>query len=530
MRRIALFVLVGVFAITPVPAWGADSPRYGGTLVIAISANPALLNPAIAGATEQIVVGCKMFNSLIYVDRDWNPQPELAKSWTISPDGRVYTFKLVENARWHDGKPFTSADVKFSFEEVSAKYHHRMAVALATLERIDTPDPYTVVVRFKNPYAPFLEALTCQNAPILPKHLYEGTDILKNPHNQSPVGTGPFRFESYTRGDKIVMVRNNTYFRPGLPYLDRLVAKVMPDAASRTLALEAGEVDHIQSYFLLKQEVARLKANPNLQVKYDTDLPGNYILFFNVTRGPLADKRVRQALATGLNRRQILEQAAFGLGSPGKSAIHAKLWAYNPTVDYDRLYPYDPTKANRMLDSAGFARGTDGTRFKIRFVYDVAQANFGPIAEIVRSNWKDLGVQVVLEPFEVQLAIDMVFTKGDFDLNIQDLTTGGDPAIGITRAYQSMPRPAKAYTNPTGYSNPAVDELFRRAISTPVREERRKIYFEAQRVIADDLPALNVIDLVEADAASAKFKGLWISAQPYDEFDQVWWVGGKLSR
>jgi peptide/nickel transport system substrate-binding protein len=529
---ITISVFLAAFALTAPPVRAQESPRYGGTLVFAIPANPGALNSAFAIGGEPEAVGCKMFNALIYLDRDWNPQPELAKSWTISPDGLSYTFKLIETARWHDGKPFTSADVKFTLEEILSKYQPRSRVALANLERVDAPDPHTVIIRFKKPYAPFMHLLTCQHAPILPKHIYEGTDLLKNPHNQdNPIGTGPFRFQSYTRGDNIVMVRNDAYFRPGLPYLDRMVAKIMPDLTSRTLALEAGEVDYIQSLFLLKQEVARLKANPNLQVKQDTDLPGNFLLFFNVDRKPINDKRVRHALAMGLNRRQIVEQAVFGLGAPGKSAIHVGLkWAYNPDVDYDKLFPYDPTRANAALDALGLRRGADGTRFRLNLVYHVAGPGFNAMADIIRNNWGELGVEVKLDPVEQQLVGDKVFTKRDFDTSIQAYTTAGDPSIGITRAYVTTPAPPPPFSNGSGYSNPKLDELFARAAATPFQEERRKAYFEAQRIIAEDLPVLNLVDRTEVDVASAKFRGLWNSMEPYDEWDRVWWVGGRPSR
>lgn len=526
-----LSMMTAIVSLVPA-AWAQDAPKFGGTLVFALAANPVALNSSIAAGGDAEAVACKIYNGLIYLDRDWNPQPELAKSWTVSTDGLSYTLKLVENARWHDGKPFTSADVKFTIEEVLAKYQPRIARAFTNLDRVDIPDPHTVIVRFRKPYAPFLSLLTCGNAAMLPKHVYEGTDILKNPRNQdNPVGTGPFRFQSYSRGDNIVLVRNDAYFRPGMPYLDRMVAKIMPDAASRVLALEAGEVDYIQSFFLLKQEVARLKTNPNVQVMYDTDVPGNFLLFYNTERKPLDDRRVRQALATGLDRKQIVEQAVFGLGAPGKSAIHVRLgWAHNPEVDYNRLYAYDPVKANSVLDALGIRRGAGGSRFKLRLVYNVAQAGFTPIAEIIRSNWQNLGVDVILEPLESQVQLDKVYTKRDFDISIQPYTTGGDPAIGITRAYATTPSPVPTYTNPTGYSNAKLDELFTRAVATTSRDERRRAYFEFQRIVAEDLPVLNLVDRTEVDVASVKFRGLWVSVQPYDEWDRVWWVGGRPSR
>jgi peptide/nickel transport system substrate-binding protein len=527
--RMLVGILATVMALAQSTTAGAqEAPKRGGTLVFAIGANPETLNPAVTTGVEALAVACKMFNGLVYLDRDWNPQPELARSWTVTRDGLRVTFKLTPNVTWHDGKPFSSADVKFTMEEVLAKLHPRTRLAFANVEGVDAPDPLTVVVRFRKAYAPFLQQMTCQEAAILPRHLFEGADILKNPHgSDSPVGTGPFKWGRWVRGDFIEMVRNDRYFRSGMPYLDKVVAKVMPDASSRVLALESGDVDYIQSFFLLKQEVGRLRKDANLQVRQDTDLPGNFLLFFNTRNKPMDDKRVRQALTMGLNRPQLLEQAVFGLGSVGKSAIHVGLrWAYDPAVDYTKLYPYDPARANALLDQAGHRRGADGTRFRLRLVYNAAQAGFQAMAEIARDNWKALGVDAALEPAEFQVVLQKVFSKPDYDVSLQPYTTAGDPAIGIARAYVTM-NEGRPFTNPTGYSNPKLDDLFAQAATVPAREERRKLYFEAQRIIADDLPTVNLIDRTEVDAARAGLRGLWQSAEPYDEWDRVFWAQGK---
>jgi peptide/nickel transport system substrate-binding protein len=527
--RMLVGVLAAVMALVQATVAGAqEAPRRGGTLVFAIGANPETLNPAVTTGVEALAVACKMFNGLVYLDRDWNPRPELATSWTVTRDGLRITFELRPNVTWHDGQPFSSADVKFTMEQVLAKLHPRTRLAFANVEGVDAPDPLTVVVRFRKAYAPFLQQMTCQEAAILPRHVFEGTDVLKNSHSSdNPIGTGPFKWGRWVRGDFIEMVRNDHYFRGGMPYLDKVVAKIMPDAASRVLALESGDVDYIQSFFLLKQEVARLRKDPNLQVKQGTDLPGNFLLFFNTRNKPLDDKRVRQALTMGLNRAQLLEQAVFGLGSVGKSAIHVGLrWASDPSVDYTKRYPYDPVRANALLDEAGYRRGADGSRFRLRLAYNAAQAGFQAMAEIARDNWKALGVEVALEPAEFQVVLEKVFVKPDFDVSLQPYTTAGDPAIGIARAYVTM-NEGRPFTNPTGYSNPKLDDLFARAATVPARDERRKLYFEAQRIIADDLPTVNLIDRTEVDAARAGLRGLWQSAEPYDEWERVWWTHGK---
>ena len=534
MRRIHLLgaaMLAGMALATGtlVPSWGAmEQPRYGGTLVFAIGSDPETLNPALTTGVEALAVGCKMFNGLVWLDQAREAQPELAASWQVGKDGLTYIFKLKPDVTWHDGAPFTSADVKFTFDEVLAKYHPRTRLAFANVETVAAPDPRTVIVTFKKPYAPFLQQMTCQEAPILPKHVFEGTDVLKNPHNTTaPVGTGPFKWGEWAKGDHLAMVRNPQYFRKGQPYLDRAIAKVIADPTARVLALRSGDVDYIQSYFLPKQDVAALAKDPRVQIRRGTDLPGNFLLFFNVGRKPLDVREVRQALAIGLNRDQILMEAVFGLGTVGKSAIHHELsWAYNPAVDYAKMYPFDPARAAAMLNKAGLpAQG--GTRFRAHLVYDTSQAAFGSMAQIIRDNWRRIGVEVILEPVEFQLMLDRVYTKRDYDVAIEPYTTAGDPAIGIARAYITT-APGRPFTNPSPYSNAQVDRLFEEATRTPSRTGRQTLYYEVQKMIAADLPVLNLIDRTEIDAASAKFRGLWVSAEPYDLWGQVWWVQGTI--
>ncbi len=519
--RIAAVCTLALALLAPLSAAQGQAPAHGGTFVFAIGSDPESLNPAITTGVEALSTDCKMFNGLTYRDRAGKSHPELATDWFIPPDGMKYTFKLRRDVRWHDGQPFTSADVKYTFDNVLAKFHPRAKVAFANVASVETPDAYTVIVKMKKPYGPFLEQMTCQDGAILPRHIYEGTDVLRNPHNSdNPIGTGPFKFSSYARGDRVVMVRNPDYFRKGLPYFDTVIAKVVPDASSRVQGLDTGEIDYVQSFFLPKEQVGALRTNRKIQLKYDTDVPGNYLLFLNDTKPPLNDARVRVALLRAINRRQILDQGYFGIGYVSKSAFHQKLWAYDPQVDLTKMYPYDPKAANEELDKLGLTRKA-GTRFTFRLVYNVAQAGFPATAQIIRDNLQAIGVAVTLQPFERNVLNDVEFTKHDFEGAIEAYTTGGDPAIGIARDYITTP-PGIPFSNPTGYANPKVDELFREGALTVRTVERKKYYDELQVLLSRELPLIPLIDRTEVDAAQANLHGLWQSGQPYDEWDQAW--------
>jgi peptide/nickel transport system substrate-binding protein len=522
MKTLSLIVVAVALGVAA--GAGAQEPQRGGTLIHAIDSNPETLVPALTTAGVTWATGCKIFNGLVYMDRQYRPQPELAESWTVSRDGKQIIFKLRQGIQWHDGKPFTSADVHFTFTEVLPKYHPATRPAFQHVAAVEAPDASTVVVKFKEPYAPFLTHMMCQYGAIVPKHIYAGTDILKNPRNtDNPVGTGPFMFKEWQRGSHIVYVRNPNYWRKGLPYLDRVISKIIPDQSARALALETGEVDFINSFMLPKDQVPQLAKNANLQSKQDVDLPGNYMLFFNTRVKPLDQAKARQALTVGLNREQIIQQAFFGLGGSGRSAVSQALaWAYNPKIDYRKMYAFDPARANQMLDEAGLKRGAGGTRFAISMVYQPAFTALEPIAQIIRSNWRDLGVDVQLQPVERQIMIDKVFNTSEFGITVIPYTTGGDPAIGVVRSYVTAAKPVRPFTNPTGYSNPEVDRLARLGASTLDLEERAKHYFQIQEIVAQDLPAVNIVDRPEVDVASKKARGLWQRAVPYDGWEFIW--------
>lgn len=220
----------------------AGAPRYGGTVVLA-GGDPGALNPAITSSGQTHPVTGEIFDGLVILDSSFNSRPALARSFRVSEDGRTYTYDLVRT-RWHDGTPFTSADVKFSFEEVLVKYHPRTRVALGPiLDGVETPDERTAVFRLKEPYPAFAVLPNEDNGAILPKHIYEGTDPLTNPANSRPMGTGPFMFDSQQRGDRLTLVRNPNYFQRGRPYLDRIVFRFIESSAAEFQAFQAGELN-----------------------------------------------------------------------------------------------------------------------------------------------------------------------------------------------------------------------------------------------------------------------------------------------
>ncbi len=212
------------------PASGAVDPkaRYGDTMVIGITGDPGTLNGTTSSNFVEKIIASNVFSMLIRLDRSFKPVPDLAKSWTISDDGLTYTFRLNEGVKWHDGTPFSSADVKFTIDDVILPLHTRAGTYKSVIDRVETPDANTVVIRLKQPFGPLMNALGYDFL-ILPQHLYEGTDIKANPYNAKPVGTGPFKFAEWKKGSYVILEKNKDYFVKGIPYLDRLVFQEIPD-------------------------------------------------------------------------------------------------------------------------------------------------------------------------------------------------------------------------------------------------------------------------------------------------------------
>ena len=515
----ACLALAGMLAAAPTWAAGPEKPRYGGTAVTVLGADPAVLNPGISVGVPDVFVGCILYDSLIRFGKNFEIVPNLARSWEISKDGLTYTFHL-EKASFTDGKPVTSEDVKFSLTQVSAKYGPKFNAPGSFIETIETPDPLTAVIKLSKPFGPFLFSLACeQNAPILPAHVFQGTDVLKNEATLSkPVGNGPFVLQEWVRGDHLTFVKNPTYWRTGQPYLDKVVVKIMPDSAARILALRAGEVDFIDEYYFPLSAHAQFANDKNF-VLQDISYPSDDLAIINTKKPPLDNAKVRQALMTAIDREFLHKAVFYGIGGVSQSAIDTRIaWAHNPAVAYSKLYPYDPKRAAALLDEAGVKPGADGSRFTLRLSFDAGRPEYTGLAQALQRYWLAIGIKVVLEGAERPVVLKKVYTDYDFDVTLQNYTTSGDPALGIARLYVTTSiKQGATFNNASRYSNPEVDALFSHGQNGLTREERAKDYFKVQEILARDLPVLVLHQQAEIDAATVKLKDVFLTA------NYVWW-------
>jgi len=482
------------------------------TLVVAQSGDPGALNPAVTTSGNTHPVTDQIFNGLVGLNEQLEPVPELAASWEIENGGRAYRFHLRRDVRWHDGTPFTATDVKFTFEQALLKFHSRTRAALeGLLEAVHTPDAYTAVLQLKRPYGPLLQRLDVVEASIIPKHQYEGHDLLSGEPTRRPIGTGPFRFVSYTPGDRLVLERNQDYFRAGLPGVDRLVFRILPNAVTAVAALESGEVDYIGS--VPGPDVARLRASEQIAVVPSTGGSGGSVcqdvLIPNHARTPFSDVRVRRAIAHALDRRLIVERVYFNQGQPATGPIsHLLAWAYTPEV---RQYPHDVVEATRLLDAAGYGKRGTGERFRITFTHATNQQR---LAQVLRELLKTVGIGLDLQTLDFNAQVDQVFVKKTFDLGMASFCNGADPEIGVRRVYVSSNIGPYPFSNGASYRNARVDALFDEAASVVDREQRRKHYIALQQLLAEDVPYFWLIDSEGLRAHRRSFTGLrlWTGA------------------
>lgn len=483
-------------------------PTTGGVLVAPVNTNPQHLIRSLSSDVAIAMIGLPMQESLIRVSRDYEIVPVLAESWNVSDDGLLYTFNLRKGVKWHDGEDFTAEDVKFSFDEILPLAPTGSAL-LNVIKETRIVDDHTVEVELSVPFAPFLLGLNPMDITILPEHVYAGTDILANPANHAPIGTGPFKFEEWVPGERVTLVRNEDYWDEGKPYLDRLIFPIIPDDATRVSAFYAGEVDYLNTTYLPSTEIASIEGDDRFVLAVSGNQSSLGVMHFNLDRPPLDNPEVRKALFQAIDRDLIVQAAFSGYAEPGRSSIPETVsWAYNPEIDYEDMYAFDAQAAEKRLDDAGFPRGADGTRFKLEFKYRPDLDGYDAIADIVRSNWGAIGIDVEIAPRERAVWIEEVYANRNYDVTMVGLAARLDPLLGVQRAYVCETRADATFTNPTGYCNEELDALYQQAASTPAYEDRAPFYYETQEIIARDLPSAVIVDTPAYDAISTEFGGL----------------------
>jgi peptide/nickel transport system substrate-binding protein len=463
MRR--SFVVGTLLAACAIALFGAAQAQND-RLFIGATAEVSGLDPRIATDVPSFMVINVILEPLVVFDENLGLQPRLATDWEFGEDGLSLRFNLREGVVWHDGEPFTSEDVRFTFETMlDPEFGAQNRSLYVAIESIDTPDDYTVVFNLNTPTAFLINNMA--RLPIVPAHAEH--DI-----NVRPIGTGPYAFESQVRDDRTVLRRFEDYWG-GAGAIEFVEFRIIPENATRLLALEAGEIDVTQGQ-LPPEELPRLEDDPSFVLER-TPGTGYTYLGFNTNVEPLDDVRVRQALSHLIPREAIVARVLNGNGFPGISMILPTMPWFNPDV---RTYEYDPELARSLLEEAG----VDFERPLRLYTNDNAVRI--QIAEILNFEFSQIGLdlQVTIEEFGAFL--QRVQQTDDFDMFI--LGWGGqlDPDRATIRQFHSGDPGSANYTN---YSNPRVDELLDEATATdPTSERSIELYREIQQIVVEEAP------------------------------------------
>ena len=371
---------------------------------------------------------------------------------------------------------------------MAIKANHPFKAMYAPVSGVDTPDPYTAVIRLSKPHPAILLCMSPVLCPIMPKHVY-GTDpnIRQNPANKAPIGSGPFKFVEWKPGDYIMLEKNKDFFIKGKPHVDRVIIKIIPDMNNRVMAVERGEVDAMPFFDSLR-EVKRLSGDKNLVVtnKGYAGIGSLDWVAFNTGKKPFDDVRVRQAATYAIDRNFIAKVIMMGLVTPSATPITPFSPFYTKDVN---MYDVNLEKAKKLLDEAGYPVKADGTRFTVTVDYAPGSPTTKMMAEYLKPQLAKVGIDA-----KIRISPDFGtwaerVSNYNFDITTDNVFNWGDPVIGVHRTYSSANIvKGVPFSNTQQYRNPKVDAIMEQAASEVDNEKRTKLYKEFQQIVMNDVP------------------------------------------
>jgi ABC-type transport system substrate-binding protein len=450
-----------------------------GAVTFLIETMPINLDPRIGTDAQSQHLDGLLFNSLVAHDQRMNIVPDLAESWD-TPDPQTYIFHLKHGVKFHDGRAFTSADVKFTFDSLfSGAVKSAKRGLFPAVDTITAPDDSTVVFHLAEPDASFLWDMASPAVGIVPRG--SGAEVATD-----PIGTGPFRFVSMKEDEEIVLERNRDYFGgDGGGNIERVRFRVVPEEVVRALELRKGTADIGGVNSLTPDTVLALTKQPDLIA---TEQPGTVIAYvaFNFDDPILAHREVRQALAYATDRRTLIQYLLRGQARAAQNLLPPNHWAFDPNV---RQYDYEPEEAERLLDAAGFHRGANGMRFHLTLKTSTEESA-RLLGAALADEWKRVGVDLELRPLENATLLSDI-GNGSFQLyTLRWIGPNNDPAM-FDFVFSSKKMPPYG-ANRGHYRNPALDALIERQAMEMDREKRKALLWKIQNMVAEDEPYINL--------------------------------------
>lgn len=489
LRRYAQFTLLAT--LSTLICLAIACRRNSNTFVIALSDNVKTIDPigspSVDAASER--VRTLMFNSLVKKDEKFDYVPELASTIQRSDDGLTFTFTLRDGVTFHDGRPFTAADAKYTLDTVLSSTFAKTASFFegagenkkAYIKSVAAPDAHTLVIQLNNPWTGLLPNLV--PIAIIPSGSYDS-------EKTHPLGTGPFKFKSYDQSQQVVEMEANTSYWDGPPHIPALRARVISDSNALQAELQSGRVDLAPLPTSLSPDAIKgLAANSNLSV-HQFEGSNLNLLTFNTKEPPLDNIKVRQAIAYAIDRESMIRDLVQGQGKIAHSILPEASWAYTA----GQTYHYDPATAKRLLDEAGF-RDPDGDGPQMRFSQPIlfrisgSSASARQYAGVIYNYLKEVGIPVSIETSELNVLFDFL-RRGQFQMTYGQWVGGNQDPIFYRDLFATseIPTESRPARNRSRYSNPELDALLAEAVNTYDHSKAAPLYAKAQEIVSRDLP------------------------------------------
>ncbi|MBU1062260.1 MAG: peptide-binding protein [Candidatus Omnitrophica bacterium] len=505
IKTIKAVFIKAVFLFVPLLLLAAG-PHYGDAIVVGSIGEPRSLVPILASDSASGAICGLVFNGLIKYDKDLNLVGDLAETWEVSEDGLEITFYLRKGVRWHDGKPFTSKDVEFTYKSlIDPNVRTAYAGDFQMVERLEIIDDYTLKVFYKEPFSP---GLSSWGMNMMPKHLLEGEDLNTTGFNRSPIGTGPYKFEVWKTGEKVELLSNHDYFE-GRPCIDRYIYRIIPDQATLFLELRAEGVDYISLTPLqFKRQTESRFFKDNFQ-KFNFPSFGYTYLGYNLKDPKFRDIKVRQAINYAVNKEEIIRGVLLGMGRVSTGPFIPESWAYNNEV---RAAEYDPGKARLLLKEAGWSDTDgdgilekDGVRFSFTIITNLGNNQRKLTAEILQKRLKEVGIDVKIKIIEWSTFVSEFIDKRRFDAVLLGWGLSLEPDM-YDIWYSAKTKEGEF--NFVGYSNQEVDKLLLEGRRTFAQEERAGIYRRIHEILYEEQPYLFLYVPDALPIIHGRFKGI----------------------
>lgn len=479
---------------------GSDTPVKGGTYITSQVGEPLSMNPDTVSDDSLYAIAQNLYPRLVKLNNNYQAIPDLAKDMPeVSDDALTYTFKLHENAVWTDGEKVTSADVKYTYDEIIAK-NYANAPVFAAVKSIETPDDYTVVFNMNQPDASFLANVAWYGTFIMPKHVLEGKDWLSYTDFSTVDGNvscGPFKLDEWKTGASVTLARNDDYFLAE-PYLDYAVFQFDPDNQTSYQNWVNGDVDEIASATIPTNELqSYIDDTTGDYIVVDQEWPSPYYVTFNMNEGPFADAKVRLAVAKAINREEV-SQKAFSGHKPAQKYYISNV--YTDAHNDEAAEPdYDPEGAEKLLKEAGLTKNANG--YYIESKFRIMNSGFTDMATVIVAELEKVGIKLEIDAMDSSAWERDVWQAGNFEITCLAGFQGPD-VLGSLRRWTK-----DGAININGYTRKEVEDLAAKALVSSSQEEINDIMKQIQVYLAEDIPVLPMVSYVDKSVFKSYIHG-----------------------